>query len=434
MFKDQINTFSENLAHLRDFVDTISEFLLEKRKDDLKLHIKDIAPLMLAMHKLNPETYNMDDDLRSRVEANLSSSVEFEITDEEDGHKSIKIEMSNEKGERLDDALRELKKSDHRQESLYSNSLISLISTVEWFIAQLIHQHYKLNPHVLGSKDKQFSLDELGKFETIDDAKNYLIEKTVESVLRGSIDDWFEFFKLKLNLSMGYLDDYKKHLIEAAQRRNLLVHNGGVVNRIYLANFANELGTPPVIGEKIEVTSAYINETISLFERCFILIAAELWKKINKEDESRGDLMITLGFDHLQAERYDIAESLSYFAFSDKTLQEKDRLYAKINYWIAKKYSGQFEKIKKEIENEDFSAKSKLFILAKNILLDNYDDAILDINYLLTHDDEFVFEHLEIWPLFRDFRLTDLYQKLLHEKTSEATEAKKVTKTAEAKK
>ena len=60
-------------------------------------------------------------------------------------------------------------------------------------------------------------------------------------------------------------------------------------------------------------THDYLVEAISCFERCFILIASELWKKLEKDDNSRGEVLIDITYDHLIAERWKIAETLSYF-------------------------------------------------------------------------------------------------------------------------
>jgi hypothetical protein len=279
-------------------------------------------------------------------------------------------------------------------------------------LAQLIHNYYKQYPEKIGSKEKQFSLEELSNFDSIEDAKNYLIDSSVESVLRGSFEDWIKFLKTDLDLSMGYIKDHKKSLIEAFQRRNLLVHNGGVVNRIYRSNYPKDLGSCPKLGDRLHISPEYLAEKISLFERCFVLIALELWKKLGVDNMQRGDLLIDLAYKHLVAERYDIAESLSYFAANDKSLQEKDQLYGKVNYWISKKYGKGFEDVRPEIEKADFSAKSRLFRLAKNTLLGDFDEAKNDIEYLLDHDDKFSFKVVQTWPLFREFRDATVYNQL----------------------
>jgi hypothetical protein len=385
MFAEQIKSFSQNLNNLRDFVEMVSSFLDEKNQQEIKDNAEALLPLMLAMHKLHPEDSPLDDDEISKIEKKIGSGFKISLIDDgkkeekESGGKGIQFKVEGDGNKKFSDAMKVFRADHHRKTALYCNSLISLVSSVEWFLAQLIHKHYKENPGIVGSKEKQFSLDELAAFDTVDDARNYLIEKTVESVLRGSIQDWIDFLTSKLKLSMGYLKDHKDFLIEVTQRRNLLVHNGGVVNRIYLSNLPSDYHDAPKIGDNIHITSEYLNKAISTFERCFLLIAAELWKKVGADNEERGKLLINLSYEHLISERYEVAESISFFAANDNSLQESDQLYAKINYWIARKYGDGFEDIKQDIVNEDFSAKSRLFILAKNVLLSDFDNSLIQI-------------------------------------------------------
>lgn len=420
MFAEQIMSFSQNLNNLRDFVEMVASFLDEKNQEEIKENAEALLPLMLAMHKLNPEESPLDEDEISKIEKKVGAGFKVSLIDEEEEggvegkseKKSIKFKLEGDGNKKFSEAMKVFKADQHRKTALYCNSLISLVSSVEWFLAQLIHKHYKENPGIVGSKEKQFSLEELASFETVDDARNYLIEKTVESVLRGSIQDWIEFLSSKLKLSMGYLNEHKDCLIEVTQRRNLLVHNGGVVNRIYLSNLPSSYKDIPKIGDNIHISSEYLNNAISTFERCFLLIAAELWKKVGANNEDRGKLLINLSYEHLVSERYEVAESVSFFAANDKSLQESDRLYAKINYWIAKKYGGDFESIKQEIIDEDFSAKSRLFLLAKKVLLSDFEGASSDIKYLLDHDENFTLEEVKLWPLFKEFREQEFYNEL----------------------
>lgn len=413
MFQDQILSFSENMNNLRDFVDMVSTFLQDEAKKEITANSDNLAPLVLALNKLAPDEFDLAEEEITSIEEKIDKEVDIKLIEDKENGDVIKFEIDSKGNKNFQKAIKAFKADHHRRVALYNNALISLISSVEWFLAQVIHQHFRKNPRIISSKEKQFSLEELSNFDSIDDAKDYLIEKTVESVLRGSIDDWFNFLKSKLKLSMGYVDEYYPKLVEATQRRNLLIHNGGKVNRIYLSKYPKSLGECPNIGEDIFVLPDYLSETIAIFEQNFLLIAAELWKKVGAKNKERGSLLVNLSYDHLLSGRYDVAQSLSYFAAHDKSLLEVDRLYAQINYWIAKKFGGEFESVQSEIEKEDFSAKSRLFILAQNILLDRFEDAVDDIDFLIQHDSDFSLETVTTWPLFKEFREHEIYNDFI---------------------
>ena len=86
---------------------------------------------------------------------------------------------------------------------------------------------------------------------------------------------------------MGYLDPYKDDLAEIFQRRNLIVDNGSVVHSVYLNKVSASLRIGVKVGDELKVTPEYLEAAIDRIEVGFILIAAELWKKLDAGDERR---------------------------------------------------------------------------------------------------------------------------------------------------
>jgi hypothetical protein len=305
----------------------------------------------------------------------------------------------------------------HRNTILvYNNSLIALVSAAEWFLAQLLHQFYKMHPEALsGGRDKVFSLEDLRNFDTLEDARMSLIESKIENILRDSISVWFKCLKEKpFELSLGYLPPYEAELIEITQRRNLLVHNGGIVNSIYMSKVPKEARGDINLGDSIKVSKEYIQKALNIFERMFVLIGAELWKKLLPTDEDRSKTLFRISWKHLEAERWDIAEGISYFIMQDKRQPELDQLTGKINYWQSLKWQDRFKDIRIEVEKEDFSAKQQRFSLAQAALLDD-EERFFQLLPQTLKTGEVSEQDLREWPLFRKVRATahfrDLYPK-----------------------
>ena len=63
---------------------------------------------------------------------------------------------------------------------------VSLISQFDAYIGNLIKKIYELFPEKLNECEKNLSFSQLMEFSSINDAKEYIIEKEVESVLRES--------------------------------------------------------------------------------------------------------------------------------------------------------------------------------------------------------------------------------------------------------
>jgi len=404
MLEKSIIQFCRNLEGLRDFVEVIDGFLDEKIKEDINIDTMGFAPLVLAMAESDPEEFNLSDKQKEKLRSEFGDNISIEFEEKEGGSKGgYKINVGDEGKKRFSSALERIQKQDSRRKNLYHSSLISLVSNVECFISELIHHHYKKNPNAIGAKDKVLSLEDLKSFGSVDDAISHIIEGKVESVLRGSFDDWIKALKKDLNLSMGYIAEHRDSLLEACLRRNLLVHNNGTVNTIYLKNIPDSISDVPSVGKRLTVSSGYLEDNISNFEKCFILAASELWKKEDPKNSLRGSLLTKIAYDHLEKERWDVSGSLSFFVMGDKGLSESSRLTAQINYWQAKKWGGDFESVRKDIEDSDFSAKDQIYSFAKYLLLDKLDDAMSLIPMLLdtkTIDLDDVFS----WPLLKILR------------------------------
>ncbi|MCZ6718086.1 MAG: hypothetical protein O6944_02890 [Gammaproteobacteria bacterium] len=404
MLEKPIRQFNDNLEGLRDFVDMVSGFLKQKWEDDLSEDPIGFTPLMLAFSELEPDLFELDETKKEKLKTLFGDKIEVDIEESgEDEHKKVKLTIGKGSQKRFHDAMSIFKKVTTRKENLYHSSLISLISAVERFFAELMHTYYDRNPDAVGLKDKLLSLEDLNAIGSIEDARKYIVDGRVESVLRGSFNDWLGFVKQKMNLSASYISDHKEELVEACQRRNLLVHNGGVVNSSYVKNYPKSLGEVPGIGMQLGVSPEYLEDKISRFERCFILIAAELWKKYEHDNDARGSLLNDIAFNHLERERWKIAESLSYFTVRDKALSESVRLIAQVNFWQSKKWQGMYESVRAEVDSADLSAKEPIYLLAKYVLQEDYEQA-LQLMPTIIESGKLDIEQVQNWPLFRMLR------------------------------
>lgn len=385
MLKKIVNDYSESLQALRGFADLIGPFLRRQLTEVTENNFPYIEKIL-------------------RYYKEVSSTSETNSVEEALSQMSEHNGISNEFIAEAKLTIKELVRSSRQIEILYQSSLMNLINTTEWLIYQVIHNYFDKYPDALENKSKCFSLDELRSFDCIKDAEKHLISTRVEEIMRGSFEDWIDFFKNVPKLSMGYLkiDD----IIEVFQRRNIIVHNGGIVNSIYLSKVKTNLKK----GEKVHVIPMYINKAINIFELNFILIAAELWKKLEPKNDKRSDILIDIALEHLKMERWDIAEGLSYFVMNDKQLPESSQLVGKINYWQSLKWSGNIKKLESEIENVDLSAKKPKFQLAL-YALKNDNDQFFELLPGLLKSEELSKDDLQSWPLFREIRQDERMKK-----------------------
>jgi hypothetical protein len=138
--------------------------------------------------------------------------------------------------------------------------LVSLVSTYDFFLGRILQCLYRLRPELLNVSEKQLTYSQLLRFGSIEQAKEYLLEKEVESVLRDSHADQFIFLENKFSVQLRKDLPVWKDFIELTERRNLFVHCNGVVSSQYIA-VCNAHGITE--GLPVLATNSMLSRTIS---------------------------------------------------------------------------------------------------------------------------------------------------------------------------
>lgn len=417
MIDKHILDFNENLIGLRDFVELIDPFLNEKLQEHDK-HVKPIIFSAIIEDVLNNKVDLDDDDkeeffkLKKKVNANLEESFsevpDIKLNKKENGDVetiSIRLKSSNND---LPKHFENVIKSRKHIELLYTNSLISALSSVELFFSRLLHFFYNKYPESAGIQKKTMTLAELKNFDSIGDAEKHLIDIKIDEVLRGNFQSWEKLLKSELSLKLGYLGPIMDELVEIYQRRNLFVHNGGIVNSIYLSKVNLNLRKEISLKDKLIVDKEYLNKAICTLQKAFILIGAELWKNLKPEDLNRGKILTNIVYENLLHSRWDICEGLCYFLLKDAKIDPTDKVIAQINYWLCKKEKGEYRDIEQEINKTNFSDKKEIFQLGLYALR-GQTDRIINILPTILEANQVKVEDIEEFPILREFRDTSEY-------------------------
>ena len=405
MFSSQIHSFARTLDGLRSFVNMVEPFLNKKGRDAMKKHAGNMLPLFLAFAKADPEFLKdtgLTETKLKKLQKNYKGTIVIKQETVSDKPR-ISISVSGPQEKALDLALSEIGENQECIALLYQSSLISLISAVECFLSQIIHTYYDTVPESLSDKDKVFSFDDLKNFNSVEDARTYLIEKKVNDLMRKSFTDWISFFKDKTGLSMSYLTPYMDTLVETCERRNLLVHNAGIVNTIYLSKVSLSLRKGKKKDDRLHLSRQYLDDRIDYFEKYSLLIAAELWKKLKPKVNKRAELLSDIAYKHLRSARWSVAEGLSYFMKMDKSTKETYQLIGTLNYWQCLKKQDRWAEVKEESERADFSAKGIRFQLGHLALLENKPKFFEQVPIALKSK-EITIEELREFPILEEVR------------------------------
>jgi hypothetical protein len=394
-----IRTFSENLLALRDFIKLVGSLLNERQAAFMRDRRKDFFPILAALPEEKRREMPADDF--EKLKREFGADVTVEVSQEgERYHLKIGDVAA---GKRLIEAIKGVQTDTKHRALLYRSALISLVSAAEWFLSQVIREYFNRYPDAIGKKEKSLSLDDLRSFGSIADAEKYLVDVRVDDIMRSNFDDWLAFLRASLKLSATYLDPNRNAISEIFQRRHVMVHNGGLADSVYMQKVPHELREGAQVGKAIEVPPEYLARAIDLIETNFILIGAELWKKLAAADNERATLLIHVAFERLRTENWGVAEGLSFFVNKDKGQSERDQLVGLLNYWQALKWQGRFEDVRQEVKEMDFSAKDELFQLARHALLDDRENFFRLLPGVLGGE-KLSSEHLTTCPIFREMR------------------------------
>lgn len=296
------------------------------------------------------------------------------------------------------------------------NFLVSLISQFDTYIGDMMKAVFSVRPEMINSSEKQLTFSELSKFSSIEEAKESIVEREIETVLRESHSEQFKWFERKLSIPLRKDLHIWETFIEITQRRNLFVHNDGKVSSQYLTVCRENnvtIDDKIKLGDELEVGFKYFDKTF----KCLFEIGVKLNQVIRRnllptELESADSSFLNISFELIQNRQYDLAKIL--YDFSDKYIKkystEDLRLRVLINRAQTYKWLDKNEECKKIIESVDWSATGEIFKLVSYVLLDKYDEASTVMRNIGANESVLDKLYYKDWPVFRLFRQTEQFK------------------------
>ncbi len=200
----------------------------------------------------------------------------------------------------------------------------------------------------------------------------------MESVLYKNLKDQLLFLKNDLIINVNEKIAKWDIINEAVERRNLLVHNNGVVNRKYLRNVKRlivDKETKGVkVGDILTVEGEYFKRIYDEILTAGVLLVDTCWRKwVKKDDVAATDSLDITIVKSLVREEWNVAEKLGYYA---KHIEIKN-IYAKydltISYCVALKRQGKISEVSKEIGNINEEELTSLQLAQVSVLKDDKD-------------------------------------------------------------
>lgn len=407
MYTSIVGSFLSSIQALRVYVESV-----ENKNNDMIIDdgVSFTAGLMYITKMLKVKNINFDDldlpdGLPQEVINDIKNCIEsleqvLDIGEDGEGGRYRNVPKIVKESYRNIDAMR------RQNEILYSGTLMLLVTYFENTISKIFRKDFQRHPERMSLDKKVVSYKILEMSDSIKDVKNHLIDDEVASMMYKSVGEWIEYLKKNLKLKLEYVIGALPQLTEIIARRNLIVHNEGVVNTIYL-NLVDEKYTSELnVGDVLGVDRQYISDAIDLIENIGMSIVIEMWINECAKDSAEVDKIVAVIYDeYLIFEKWETAKILYGICLNCKKLQTSNELLCKINMWQCYKWQGEMEKVKSEIESLDVSACKSVYKLGVLALLDKYDE-FFDF---FDNQDDIGEKELEEWPLFRQVRETKYY-------------------------
>ncbi len=300
------------------------------------------------------------------------------------------------------------------------NCVTSLVSQYDSFLGRIIRFIYSIKPQILNASEKTISYTDLIQFSSIETAKEYIIEKEVETIIRKSHADQFSWLKEKLGTPFNKDLKCWPIFIELTERRNLFVHCDGKVSSQYIKVCSEHKSNIPEdlnVGDQLAVSPKYFEEAYRCIYEIGVKLAHVIWRRLSPDYMDRSDENINdICFGLIEKGEYDLAiKILDYF--TQEHIKHSNDVYKRmliINRAQAYKWSKENDTCIKVLENIDWSACGDSFKIGVAVLKENYDEAY-SLMRKLKNDNTFLKSFYKDWPLFKEFRKQENFSSVYEE-------------------
>ncbi|MCR8656951.1 hypothetical protein [Paenibacillus endoradicis] len=418
--KTLITQYLHNLKTLEVFITGIQQTIIENTLETLNKNMEELNPLFLALReeseRIKEEKKIQNEEIIGNKKDDNAPLIDIEI--EKVNKNDVQISFNDRVlGRKVKSAVEELTVSANQLPLLFESSLISLVTFFELLISSLLHEYVKKYPDSLSISKKELKYSDLVNFDSIEDAKDYLIEKELQNLMYDGLKSWIDFFKNKIKIDMSELNNKFDKINEILIRRNLFVHNGGNINSIYLSKVSEDLTKGMNKGDRIEVNLAYMLTSLNLLKLQGIILGIKVWSKRKDEHIAIVEYLHELSYECMTEKKWDVVGVVSDFIMDFK-LSEVDVLVSQMNKWLSIKRTKGLETIKDDIEKLDLSAKEKRYRICRYALLNDHENVFKELKE--GFPEKLQEEDIKEWPIFEDFRASKHYQQLIEKQGSKS--------------
>lgn len=300
-----------------------------------------------------------------------------------------------------------------RREVLLRSSLLTMVvSAFEVLLGGLAARHFELHPKSIGNA-KQFTLEELAGFDSLDDIQDAAIAHRIYQLLQAPLADWSKWLNKDSGLGVRLENlavDYAQ-LAEIIQRRHIIVHNGGAVSSLYLDRVEFDEAAPG-LGTMLTVDQDYLEMALDHMDTAGNLVAVGVWSKERPDAEVAAVSALSNRMEQsLFAGRWVVLRKICSVGKKIASLEVSRQIF-QVNEWLSIKRLEDRSSVTEAIVDWDTSALGPQFRLVQLALLDEA-DAFFSVAPVIFREGGIGREPLTSWPVFEELRRDGRFAELL---------------------
>lgn len=420
MYKDISNIFLNNIRAIRFYIDSVDQTMdnpfSEKIIDSDNAFV---AAMIYLVTQAKEREIKIGDELQS-LEGMPQEAVDYMKNIE---NLVLEIECSGNKISLYNYLPKDIKKEyqkfearEKQKEILYRGSLLLVVTYFENLIASVLRGNFAKYPQRIALNEKSVSYKMLTEVNNIEEIKDILIDQEVTNKMYESLLDWKNYFQKNIKLELKAWEEKFDILQEIIARRNLYVHNNGIINNIYIKLIHDV--SKYSMGEELSIDREYIDDAVNIIEYLGMSLLIEAWLKECSNDSDEVKNITDLIFEeYLEPQRWEMARHFYGLCLQNSRISDADKILCKINNWQCYKWLGEYDKVKDEVERLDISAYKPMYVLGMLALKEDYK------SFFEYYDNQTDIgkDELKEWPLFKELRKSKEYlerfpEELLEEK------------------
>ena len=299
-----------------------------------------------------------------------------------------------------------------RAETMFrGNALVGLVSRYDEFLSSVLKNVYRKNPERATAPDRSLTYDDLLTLDTLDNVVELFIAKDIDNLLREPHEKQLK--TIDQEFKTGIIENFLEYplFIEIMERRNLLVHAGGVTSKYYVKKcktIGYKTDALPKEGTTLDVSEKYFQSSILCLSELAVRLGYALACRgySDKLEDIHKHILNSVGFPLLISEEWELARRIFSFALSlpDKYIPKDQwiRFYA-VNTALALNQLNRHDEAVELLDKYDWSTQAPEFLLAVAVSRHEWVQAerlMSDMN----EKKPFTEDNFRTWPIFKEFR------------------------------